>query len=115
MTPDQIAVWWCCQADATRVSLLAVLALYTANPTGTVKALLDAALSAAGYTTDSPQYDLWVSTFQVQFVEVTIDGVDVTVVLFDPIFWPALVLFVTDPGPLCPEPCPMLKFSLDHL
>jgi len=114
MTPEQIAWWWCCQADATRSSLVGALILYASDPMTTLRATLDALLLINGYINPSPLYELWVSTFQVSFEEVEVEGVPTEFVIFDVTFWTAMAAFAVDTGTACDEPCYILKFALEH-
>lgn len=115
MTPEEIAWWWCCQPENTRNSLIAVLALRTSFPEGTVKTAFDTIMGLYGYEVDSPQYNLWVTTFQVFFAEIEIDGVFIDGVGFDVTFWDAMTTFVLLTGTACDDPCYILKFALDHI
>lgn len=115
MTPEQIAWWWCCQADDTRSSLIGALILYSADPFTTPRAALDALLLINGFISGQARYDWWVNTFQVSFEETEVEGVPVTFVVWDATFWTAMASFVVTTGTACPEPCYILKFALEHM
>lgn len=115
MTPQQIAWWWCCQSDDTRSALMAAFTLFTSNPFATPRSVFDEVLELNGFTNPSPQYDLWIATFQVSFEEITVDGEPAEFVRFNVEFWVALAGFAVAVGFPCPEPCTILKFALDHM
>jgi hypothetical protein len=115
MTPEQIHDWWCCQDDEKRASLVDATGMFVGNPFTTPRAIFDVMLDLHGFPTGSRVYDLWVATFQVAFVGVEVDGVEVEFVEFFPDFWTAMVEFSIVEGFPCPEPCYVLKFARSHI
>jgi len=115
MTPEEIHDWWCCQADEKRASLVDATGLFIGNPFTTLRESLDTMLELHGFPNPSPQYDLWLATFGVTFIEVEVDGVDVQFVVFQTRFWTAMVEFAVVEGFPCAEPCYVLKFALSHI
>lgn len=115
MTVEQIAWWWCCQANDTKNSLLGILMLWQTSPFATLKAAFDDVLELFGISDSPERYEWWVNTFQVSFETIIVDDVDVEIVIFNLEFWTNFNLFIVAAGATCAEPCYILKFALHHL
>ncbi len=115
MTPDEIALWWCCQTGEKRSAIIGVLVLYASDPFTTLRIAVDAVLNINGFFVGAADYNLWLTTFQVQFVVDPTGMTGLEYAVFDPTFWTSMAAFFVIPGTACPEPCYILKFALSHI
>jgi len=116
MTAVSIPVsdWWCCMSEAKRGAVVGIFDIWLLGLDVTPRALVDAVLTANGFTSDKPSYDLFYATFQLGVVGIEIDGVEVDVIVWDDIFETSLLDYRDETGFDCDEPCYVLKFALQH-
>lgn len=115
MTPDQIALWWCCLSDNKRAAVEAVFDIWLLGLDITPLVLVDTVLAANGFPVGGAAYLLFIPTFQMEVVEVSIDGLPVDLVVFSDFFYTALLDFRDETGFACDQRCYILRFALSHL